>query len=465
MHKDILVIDDNPDIRFLICNILKEQNFNVRSAANYDQAVLEINKKIPDLAIIDIKLDKTDKDGIDLLKLINKKDKLTPIIMISGHATVAIAVEAIRLGAYEFIEKPFSTEKIINYVNRALENAALKQEKDIIENKLFHSFDLIGKSPSIIKIKKTIEKLSTSESRVLISGPTGSGKELVARKIHKNSIRSKEPFVILNAALLKENTYERELFGEEFDDGNISFGALERANKGTLLIDEVSEIPFETQANVLRVLIDQKFKRLNGSKYIKVNIRLISSTSKNLKDLVENNKFREDLFHRLNVVPIDLLSLSSRTEDIPLLIEYFKEKLSEINGVQQPMIDIKNDNLYTYNWPGNVRELRNLVERLTILSANESKQDISKLMDDILLSSQTLDNDKSRLEKTFSSPLKEAREYFEKEYLLTQLKKNHGNISKTADFIGMERSALHRKLKSLGIKGINWYEHNYMWSR
>ncbi len=455
MHKDILVIDDNPDIRFLICNILKEQNFNVRSAANYDQAVLEINKKIPDLAIIDIKLDKTDKDGIDLLKLINKKNKLTPIIMISGHATVAIAVEAIRLGAYEFIEKPFSTEKIINYVNRALENAALKQEKDIIENKLFHSFDLIGKSPSIIKIKKIIEKLSTSESRVLISGPTGSGKELVARKIHKNSMRSKEPFVILNAALLKENTYEKELFGEEFDDGNISFGALERANKGTLLIDEVSEIPFETQANVLRVLIDQKFKRLNGSKYIKVNIRLISSTSKNLNNLVENKKFREDLFHRLNVVPIDLLSLSSRTEDIPLLIEYFKEKLSEINGVQQPMIDIKNDNLYTYNWPGNVRELRNLVERLTILSANESKQDISKLMDDILLSSQTLDNDKSRLEKTFSSPLKEAREYFEKEYLLTQLKKNHGNISKTADFIGMERSALHRKLKSLGIKGIN----------
>ena len=455
MHKDILVIDDNPDIRFLICNILKEQNFNVRSAANYDQAILEINKKIPDLAIIDIKLDKTDKDGIDLLKHINKKNKLTPIIMISGHATVAIAVEAIRLGAYEFIEKPFSTEKIINYVNRALENAALKQEKDIIENKLFHSFDLIGESPSIIKVKKTIEKLSTSESRVLISGPTGSGKELVARKIHKNSMRSKEHFVILNAALLKENTYEKELFGEEFEDGNISFGALERANKGTLLIDEVSEIPFETQANVLRVLIDQKFKRLNGSKYIKVNIRLISSTSKNLKNLVENNKFREDLFHRLNVVPIDLLPLSSRTEDIPSLIKYFKEKLSEINGVQQAMIDIKNDNLYTYNWPGNVRELRNLVERLTILSANESKKDISKLMDDILLSSQTLDNDKSRLEKTFSSPLKEAREYFEKEYLVTQLKKNHGNISKTADFIGMERSALHRKLKLLGIKGIN----------
>ena len=414
MHKDILVIDDNSDIRFLICKILKERNFNVRQAANYDQAIIEINKKLPDLAIIDIKLDKTDKDGIDLLKLIISKNKITPVLMISGHATVQIAVEAIRLGAYEFIEKPFSTEKILNYVKRALENASLKQEKDIIENKLFHSFELIGKSTSIVKIKKTIEKLKASESRILISGPTGSGKELVARKIHKSSGRSKEPFIILNAALLKENTYEKELFGEEFDDGNISFGALERANKGTLLIDEVSEIPFETQANILRVLIDQKFKRLNGSKYINVNIRLISSTSKNLKELVDREKFREDLFHRLNVVPLELTSLNSRTEDIPLLIEYFKEKLSEINGVQQPNIDIKNDNLYTYNWPGNVRELRNLVERVTILSANESKENINKLMNDILSSSSSMENNQSLLEKSFASPLKEAREHFEK---------------------------------------------------
>ena len=455
MNKDILVIDDNPDIRFLICNILKEQNFNVRSAANYDQAVLEIDKKIPDLAIIDIKLDKVDKDGIDLLKLVIGKKKLTPVIMISGHATVQIAVEAIRLGAYEFIEKPFSTEKILNYVKRALENASLKEEKNIIENKLFHSFELVGKSPSIVKIKKTIEKLSTSESRVLISGPTGSGKELVARKIHKYSGRSKDPFIILNAALLKETTYEKELFGQEFDDGNISSGALERANKGTLLIDEVAEIPVQTQANILRVLIDQKFKRINGTKDISVNIRLISSTSKNLKELVESGKFREDLYHRLNVVPIELSSLSSSTGDIPLLIEYFKKIISEINGVQQSKIDINNDNLYTYSWPGNVRELRNLVERVTILSSNESKENIDKLMDEILSSTSTFKNAESFLEKSFSSPLKEAREHFEKEYLTKQLKKNHGNISKTADFIGMERSALHRKLKSLGIKGIN----------
>ena len=455
MHKEILVIDDNPDIRLLVSSILKDQNFEVRTAANYDQAVFEINKKLPDLAIIDIKLDRTDKDGIDLLKLVTKKNKQIPIIMISGHATVAIAVEATRLGAYEFIEKPFSKEKILNYVKRALESFELKKEKDLIENKLFHSFDLVGKSPSIMKVKKIIEKLSTSESRVLISGPTGTGKELVARKIHKNSTRSKEPFVIINAALLKENTYEKELFGEEFEDGNVSFGALERANKGTLLIDEVSEIPYETQANVLRVLIDQKFKRLNGSKDINVNIRLISSTSKNLDNLVKSGKFREDLYHRLNVMPIELTSLNSRTEDISLLIKYFMEKLSEINGVQKPNIDINNDNLYTYNWPGNVRELRNLVERITILSSNESKSDINKLIEDILNPSSSSLTNKDILEKSFTSPLKEARKHFEKEYLLIQLKKNHGNISKTADFIGMERSALHRKLKELGIKGIN----------
>ena len=455
MLKEILVIDDNADIRFLICNILKEQNFEVRSAANYDQAVLEINKRLPDLSIIDIKLDKPDKDGIDLLKMITKKSKLSQVIMISGHATVQIAIEAIRLGAYEFIEKPFSKEKILNYVKRALESSNLKKEKDIIENKLFHSFELIGKSPAILKVKKIIEKLSTTESRILISGSTGTGKELVARKIHKNSLRSKEPFIVINAALLKEKTYEKELFGEEFDDGNVSFGALERANKGTLLIDEVSEIPFETQANVLRVLIDQKFKRLNGLKNINVNIRLISSTSKNLNDLVQIGKFREDLYHRLNVMPIELPNLTSRSEDIPLLIDYFKNKLSDLNGVQRPEIDFLNDSLYTYNWPGNVRELRNLVERITILSSNESKQKINKIIEDILNPSSNISENKNILEKSFQSPLKEAREHFEKEYLVTQLKKHHGNISKTADFIGMERSALHRKLKLLGIKGIN----------
>ena len=456
MNKEVLVIDDNPDIRYLICNILKEKNFSVRSAANYDQAVLEINKKIPDLAIIDIKLDRADKDGIDLLKTLIKKNNSIPIIMISGHATVQIALESIRLGAYEFIEKgaSFSTDKLLNYVYRALETANLKEEKDIIENKLFHSFELIGRSPSIIKVKKIIEKLSNAESRVLISGPTGSGKELVARKIHKLSLRNKKPFVVINAASLKEKTYERELFGQEFGDGTISFGVLDRANKGTLLIDEVTEIPIETQANILRVLIDQKFKRINGKKDVHVNIRIISSTSRNLTEEVASGKFREDLFHRLNVVPIELSPLSSRTEDIPDLINYFKKKISEINGVQEIDIDTKNDQLYTYNWPGNVRELRNLIERITIVSANETKENINKSISDILNNKGSVDNT-TFIKETFTSPLKEAREQFEKEYLTIQLKKNHGNISKTADFIGMERSALHRKLKQLGIKGIN----------
>ena len=456
MNKEILVIDDNPDIRYLICNILKEKNFSVRSAANYDQAVLEINKKLPDLAIIDIKLDRADKDGIDLLKMLIKKNNSIPIIMISGHATVQIALDSIRLGAYEFIEKgaSFSTDKLLNYVYRALETANLKEEKNIIENKLFHSFELIGRSPSITKVKKIIEKLSNAESRVLISGPTGSGKELVARKIHKLSLRNKKPFVVINAASLKEKTYERELFGQEFVDGTISFGVLDRSNKGTLLIDEVTEIPLETQANILRVLIDQKFKRVDGKKDVHVNIRIISSTSRNLTTEVASGKFREDLFHRLNVVPIELSPLSSRTEDIPDLIKYFKKKISEINGVPEIDIDTKNDQLYTYNWPGNVRELRNLIERITIVSANETKENIDKSISDIFNNNNPAENI-SAFKDTFASPLKEAREQFEKEYLTIQLKKNHGNISKTADFIGMERSALHRKLKQLGIKGIN----------
>ncbi len=455
MKHEILVIDDNSDIRFLICKILNDNNYTVRSAANYDQAINEINKKLPNLAIIDIKLDKGDKDGIDLLKLIMKLKKNTPVIMISGHANVQIAVEAIRIGAYEFVEKPFSTEKLLNYVHRAIESSNLKKEKLNLENKLFHSFDFIGQNSEILKIKKTIEKLSLAESRVLISGPTGSGKELLARKIHKNSLRSESPFVVLNAALLQEEKYEKQLFGEEYEDGSIDYGILESANNGTLLIDEVSEIPLETQSSILRVLIDQKFKRINGSKDIYVNIRILSSTSKNLKKLVETNEFREDLFHRINVVPIHLPSLQSRMEDIPLLINYFKKKVSEINGVAEANIDTDNGLLYSYSWPGNIRELRNLVERITILSLNENQKDTNKLLTEILNDSPKNIENQNKIMDTFSYPLKEAREQFEKNYLTSQLKKNKGNISKTADFIGMERSALHRKLKLLGIKGTN----------
>mgnify|MGYP001304376164 CR=1 FL=1 len=423
MITEILVIDDNADIRFLICNILQENGYVIRSAANYAQAVKEINTQLPNLAIVDIKLDKGDKDGIDLLKLLINKNKSLPVIMISGHANVQVAVEAIRLGAYEFVEKPFSSEKLLNYVKRAVEVTNVKKEKNNVENKLFHSFDLIGKNSQILKVKKDIEKLAAVESRILITGQTGTGKELVARKIHKNSPRSENPFIVFNAGLLQEKKYEKLLFGEEFENGSVDYGVLEKANQGTLLLDNVSEIPLEIQSNILRSLIDQKFKRINSTKDISINVRIISTTSKDLKKLIQEKKFREDLYHRLNVVPIYLPPLQSRTEDIPILIKYFKSKIAEINGVPEAEIDENNDLLYSYDWPGNIRELRNLIERVTILSLHEDKKDTNKLLTDILKESpESLDNN-DVLTKTMTYPLKEAREQFETKYLINQLKK------------------------------------------
>ena len=453
MKQEILVIDDNFDIRNLISSILKDKNYTVREAANYDQAVFEIDKKIPDLAIIDVKLDKGDKDGIELLKKIKKVTDLTPIIIISGHANVEMAVESLKLGAYEFITKPFAMEQLLNIVSRGLENIKLKKENAHLENRSFNSFDFIGESPQIVKIKKLVKKLSTADSRVLIFGPTGSGKELLARKIHKVSQRNKEPFIVINGALLQPSNYETELFGSENPDGSVTYGFLEKAKGGTLLIDEVSEIPLDTQAKILRVLMDQKFRKINGKEDIYVNVRIISSTSKNLKNEVLIGNFREDLFHRLNVVPIEIPSLNSRGEDIPLLIKYFQKKISEINGTPEIEINVDDDLLYSYQWPGNVRELRNLVERISILSQNENKSNVGRLLHEILNKNTSESFDDNPVSTSY--PLKQARENFEKNYLLTQLKKNKGNISKTAEFIGMERSALHRKLKSLGIKGIN----------
>ena len=453
MKQEILVIDDNFDIRNLISGILKDKNYTVREAANYDQAVFEIDKKIPDLAIIDVKLDKGDKDGIELLKKIKKITDLTPIIIISGHANVEMAVESLKLGAYEFITKPFAMEQLLNIVSRGLENIKLKKENANLENRSFNSFDFIGESPQIVKIKKLVKKLSTADSRVLIFGPTGSGKELLARKIHKVSQRNKEPFIVINGALLQPSNYETELFGSENPDGSVTYGFLEKAKGGTLLIDEVSEIPLDTQAKILRVLMDQKFRKINGKEDIYVNVRIISSTSKNLKNEVLIGNFREDLFHRLNVVPIEIPSLNSRGEDIPLLIKYFQKKISEINGTPEIEINVDDDLLYSYQWPGNVRELRNLVERISILSQNENKSNVGRLLHEILNKNTSESFDDNPVSTSY--PLKQARENFEKNYLLTQLKKNKGNISKTAEFIGMERSALHRKLKSLGIKGIN----------
>ena len=454
MTKEILVIDDNADIRYLISSILKDQGLTVREAANFDQALLEINKKVPDVAIIDVKLDKGDNDGIDLLVHLKKIDDDVPAIMISGHANVQMAVDSLKLGAFEFIQKPFSSERLLNFLNRAIENVDLKKEKRVLENKLFHSYEIIGKSQSIEKVKSLIVKLKNTESRIFISGPAGSGKELVARQIHKQSSRSKKPFVVVNGALLDPQKYELELFGSENSNETITYGFFEKAKDGTLLIDEVTEIPLETQAKILRVLIDQKFRRVNGLKEINVNVRIISTSNKNIREEVDKGNFREDLYHRLNVVPIFLPPLKDRAEDIPYLLNYFSKKIADLNGINETKLDTNFDLYYKYNWPGNVRELRNLVERISILSLNEKGNNINQLVQDAL-SQKNFSKDPEIYENVLSYPLKEAREKFEKNYLTSQLKKNKGNISKTAEFIGMERSALHRKLKTLGVKGVN----------
>ena len=451
MSTEILIVDDNADIRNILNDLIIDAGYKTRVAANYNQALTEIDKKLPDVAIIDVKLDKGDNDGIELLSHIKKKNTDIPVIIISGHANIEMAVKSLKSGAFEFIQKPFDHERLMNFINRAVENFKLKNQNKELEIKLFHSFELIGNSANIEKIKDQIMKLSNSESRIFINGPTGSGKELIARKIHKLSKRQKGPFIILNGALLDVKKYEQELFGEEKNNGSISYGALEKATGGILLIDEVSEIPLETQSKILRVLIDQKFKRINGNHDINVDVRIICSSSKDIKNEIRSGNFREDLFHRLNVFEIDIEPLSSRVSDIPLLIEYFSKKIIETYNLKKFNIDANNHYLINYNWPGNVRELRNLIERIAILSPNNEEK-ISNIIKESLKTSEV---DNFKVENSLSVPLKQARENFEKDYLTTQLKKFGGNISKMAKFIGMERSALHRKLKGLGVKDLN----------
>ena len=451
MTTEILIVDDNADIRNILNELIVDAGYKTRVAANYNQALKEIDKKMPDVAILDVKLDKGDNDGIELLSHIKSKNKDVPVIIITGHANIEMAVNSLKHGAFEFVEKPFDQARLLNFITRAVENLQLKKQNKDYENKLFSSYDLIGDSKNISTIREQIKKISLTESRILINGPSGSGKELIARKIHKNSKREKNPFIILNGALLDSEKYEQELFGEEKNDGSISYGALEKANKGTLLIDQVSEIPLVIQSKILRVLIDQKFKRLNGNNDINVDVRLICSSSKDLKDEIKIGNFREDLYHRLNVFEINIKSLNERISDIPLLIRYFSKMISENYNIKELDIDENDSYILNHDWKGNVRELRNLIERIAILQP-DTKDKISNIVKESLKS----DNYDDKIgENSLSVPLKEARENFEKEYLTIQLKKFNGNISKTANFVGMERSALHRKLKGLGIKEFN----------
>ena len=451
MNAEILIVDDNTDIRNIINELIIDAGYKTRIAANYNQALSEIDKKLPDVAILDVKLDKGDNDGIELLSHIKTKDKDVPVIMISGHANMEMAIKSLHYGAFEFIEKPFDQERLLNFVSRAVENFSLRKQNKEYETKLFSSYDLIGDSKNTTNIREQIKKISLTESRVFINGPSGSGKELIARKIHKNSPRKKNTFVILNGALLDSNKYELELFGEEKENGSISYGALEKANKGTLLIDQISEIPLDIQSKILRVLTDQKFKRVGGNNDISVDVRLICSSSKDLKKEIQIGNFREDLFHRINVFEINVEPLSQRISDIPLLIKYFSKKIAQNYNIKELRIDDNNSYILNHDWKGNVRELRNLIERIAILQPNTNEK-ISNIIKESLKNDSFNENIS---ENSLSVPLKEAREKFEKEYLTIQLKKFKGNISKTANFVGMERSALHRKLKVLGIKEFN----------
>jgi len=445
MSYEVLVVDDEKDIRFAISTLLSDQNYVVREADTVKKALEEIKKKIPDLVILDVLLDEKDRDGIYVLKSVKEIHKNLPVIMISGHANIQIAVDSIKLGAFEFLEKPFNKDRLLNFIKRGIENSNLKQKKLKIKKNLFLSNEIIGNSSQIAKLKQLIDKFSKAESRILISGPPGSGKELISRVIHQKSNRGDESFGIVNGAILDPQHFDYELFGSEKDNFT-NIGYFERNNRGTLLIDNIVDIPLETQGKILRVLSDQKFKRVGGNKEIIVDVRVISSTSKNLKDEVDKGNFREDLFHRINVILIETPYLKDIKDDIPLLINYFNKKISEVNSLKPIEINTKNIRFFDYHWPGNIRELRNLIERIVILASGNS-DGVDKIISESLMlsSSKNVDTD------SYEYPLKQAREKFEKNYLSIQLNRNNGNVAKTADFIGMERSALHRKLKSLGL--------------
>ena len=417
MTAEILIVDDNADIRNIINDLILDAGYKTRIAANYNQALAEIDKKLPDVAILDVKLDKGDNDGIELLSHIKSRNKDVPVIIISGHANIEMAVKSLQHGAFEFVEKPFDQDRLLNFVSRAVENYNLKKQNKEYENRLFSSYDLIGDSKNILNINDQIKKTSITDTRVLIFGPSGSGKELISRKIHKNSTRNKKPFIILNGALLDSSKYELELFGEEKENGSISYGALEKANKGTLLIDQVSEIPLDIQSKILRVLTDQKFKRINGNSDIIVDVRIMCSTSKDLKKEIEIGNFREDLFHRINVFEIIIEPLNQRISDIPLLVKYFSKKISENYNIKELDIDVNNSYILNHNWQGNVRELRNLIERIAILQP-ETKDKISNIIKESLKNN---NSNEQIVENSLSVPLKEAREKFEKEYLTIQL--------------------------------------------
>jgi two-component system nitrogen regulation response regulator NtrX len=455
MASDILIVDDESDICELVAGLLQDEGYATRTARDSDTALNEIKGRRPNLLFLDIWLQGSRLDGLQLLDAVKEQHPDMPVVMISGHGNIETAVAAIKRGAYDFIEKPFKADRLVLVADRALETSRLKREVKDLKALTPLPARMVGRSPSINQLRQTVEKISPTNSRILIVGPSGAGKELAARSIHSLSGRAGGPFVVINAAAITPERMEIELFGVEQSNGTQQrkVGALEEAHGGTLFIDEIADMPRDTQNKILRVLVDQTFQRVGGSTKVAVDVRIVSSTSRNIEAEIAAGRFREDLFHRLSVVPVRVPPLAERREDIPDLVNHFMEQISQATGLAQRTIG--GDAmavLQSHDWPGNVRQLRNNVERLMILAGGDPNSVInaSMLPQDVGSMVPSMPNGNGG-EQLMGLPLREARELFEREYLLAQINRFGGNISRTAEFVGMERSALHRKLKALGI--------------